>query len=71
LNLDWADIDNNGLKNLIMEWIILGEVVKLDRSANRLPSIAEEIRESLVRSLKLFPHSETSRRIRVLIISAG
>jgi hypothetical protein len=42
------DIDINGLKNMVYEWIVLGEVVKLDAGSNKLPSIAEDIQSSLV-----------------------
>lgn len=44
------DIDNNGLEHLVFEWIVLGEVVKLDKSKNVLGDIAEEIRTNLVSS---------------------
>ncbi|KAF2202720.1 hypothetical protein GQ43DRAFT_301467 [Delitschia confertaspora ATCC 74209] len=41
-------IDNDGLKNILYEWIILGEVVKLNKDKNQLPSIAEDIQQSLL-----------------------
>ena len=43
-----GDVDSNGLRNLVYEWIVLGEVVKLDKGSNKLPTIAEEIKNALV-----------------------
>lgn len=44
------DIDFSGLKTLLYEWIVLGEVVKLKQDEEVLPKIAKEITDGLVGS---------------------